>query len=423
MKIALDADGVLSDFVGAMCGYLFQVLGVRVMPPQITNWLWYECDGVDITKAQWDEAFAGYWKENRFAEQRDFDEAIGAVERLRRMGHEMRIFTVRPEGAAAWRPCRGIEIPVTYCDDPADKACAVARWGADVFVDDHVANCEAVASLEDAPWVLLFERPYNADGWTGPRGDWDTLFEWLAHREMENAGNDECGMMSDERGPMDANDPLETFEDYVEADGRKIVVSTHHGHPRFYALLDEIVCEGATDITERVEELLGFDDVGIDPWRVALHEDIRVSLEVLQSAAKYDESQDCRSVSAALLQLAQEALTCRLAFEKTSKRKRLVELLREMRCTHDAKNHDYAGIGDPLRNFRMCEAMGLPAWKGCLVRITDKVSRLQAFAKQGELRVKDESVADTLLDLANYAILCRVLFEECREPVAADRGA
>ena len=186
----------------------------------------------------------------------------------------------------------------------------------------------------------------------------------------------------------------------------------HVGHPRFYELLDEIAREGVIDIIERASDLLGFIDVGVDPWRVALHEDIRVSLAVLQSAAKYDESQDRRCVSAALLQLAQEALTCRLAFERTGKPGRLTELLDEMRRTHDAKNHDYAGVGDPLRNFRMCEAQGLPAWKGCLVRITDKVSRLQSFARQGELRVKDESVADTLLDLAVYALLCRILFEE-----------
>jgi hypothetical protein len=92
---------------------------------------------------------------------------------------------------------------------------------------------------------------------------------------------------------------------------------------------------------------------------------------------------------------------------------RFYELLAEMRRVHDAKNHDYAGSrSDPLANFRLCEAMGLPGWKGVLVRLTDKMSRLTSFAKQGTLEVKDESVCDTFLDLAVYALLGRILFEE-----------
>ena len=43
------------------------------------------------------------------------------------------------------------------------------------------------------------------------------------------------------------------------------------------------------------------------------------------------------------------------------------ELLDKMKEIHSNKNHDYSGEGDPFRNFRMSEEMGIPSWKGCLI--------------------------------------------------------
>jgi hypothetical protein len=90
---------------------------------------------------------------------------------------------------------------------------------------------------------------------------------------------------------------------------------------------------------------------------------------------------------------------------------RFYELLESLAKLHSAKNHDYAG-DDPLSNFRMCEEMGLPAWKGVVVRLTDKWARLLNFTKKEELLVKDESFIDTLRDNAIYSLLCIILFEE-----------
>ena len=70
------------------------------------------------------------------------------------------------------------------------------------------------------------------------------------------------------------------------------------------------------------------------------------------------------------------------------------------------KNHDYAAQTDPFFNLRQCEAFGLcSVEQGILVRITDKLSRLSQFAKQGQLAVKDEAVEDTLVDVINYSVL------------------
>lgn len=42
---------------------------------------------------------------------------------------------------------------------------------------------------------------------------------------------------------------------------------------------------------------------------------------------------------------------------------------------------------------------------GFLTRMSDKFSRLGSFINKGELLVLDESVEDTLVDLANYCAL------------------
>lgn len=72
-----------------------------------------------------------------------------------------------------------------------------------------------------------------------------------------------------------------------------------------------------------------------------------------------------------------------------------------------AKNADYTGTGDdPFANFTRVEAMGIATTEqGFLTRMLDKVSRITSYVQKGELQVKDESVEDTLLDLANYSLL------------------
>jgi len=79
------------------------------------------------------------------------------------------------------------------------------------------------------------------------------------------------------------------------------------------------------------------------------------------------------------------------------------------------KNHDYTGENqDPLFNFRRAENMGIPAWKGAMIRFSDKVSRLETFAKKGELKVEDENFLDTLRDAANYLFLIGELYKESK---------
>jgi hypothetical protein len=95
---------------------------------------------------------------------------------------------------------------------------------------------------------------------------------------------------------------------------------------------------------------------------------------------------------------------------------RFYELLDEMKRIHSMKNADYSKDEDPLSNFRIIESIGIPAWIGIVVRLSDKLSRIMQLTRKAlggrEAAVKDETVKDTLIDLANYSILCTILYEE-----------
>lgn len=79
----------------------------------------------------------------------------------------------------------------------------------------------------------------------------------------------------------------------------------------------------------------------------------------------------------------------------------------QMIATVKAKNADYtADNDDPFANFSTVEDLGLCSTEiGFLVRLNDKFARLRSFVKIGTLKVKDESIEDTLIDMANYCIL------------------
>lgn len=84
-------------------------------------------------------------------------------------------------------------------------------------------------------------------------------------------------------------------------------------------------------------------------------------------------------------------------------------IVSEMVQIHHKKNHDYAG-GDYLSDLIASRRMGLLPWKNALLRMQQKMSRMESFCKQNEFEVKDESVEDTLKDMAVYSILCLILY-------------
>ena len=85
----------------------------------------------------------------------------------------------------------------------------------------------------------------------------------------------------------------------------------------------------------------------------------------------------------------------------------LIDTIRDL---HDAKQADYGTNTDAFANVRGSEDWGVDPWVGAMIRATDKVKRLQTYARTGKLR--NEGVRDSFLDLAVYAIIGHVLFDE-----------
>lgn len=79
---------------------------------------------------------------------------------------------------------------------------------------------------------------------------------------------------------------------------------------------------------------------------------------------------------------------------KAEMHKKLCDKLHEI---YVAKNSDY---GDSFKVVRDKYKNSI------LIRLNDKLNRLEALYSNNQLRqVKDESVKDTLLDLANYCLM------------------
>lgn len=77
---------------------------------------------------------------------------------------------------------------------------------------------------------------------------------------------------------------------------------------------------------------------------------------------------------------------------------------------HARKQADYGKEIDPFANIRASEDFGVPAWKGSLIRMNDKVTRLKTFSEKGVLA--NESVEDSMADIAVYAIIALCLYRE-----------
>ncbi len=101
---------------------------------------------------------------------------------------------------------------------------------------------------------------------------------------------------------------------------------------------------------------------------------------------------------------------------------RFYELLDQIAKLHADKNHDYAAGDDPLSNLKSCTALGLQPFVGAVIRMQDKMCRLQQFVIKKMFTV-DESATDTLMDLAVYALLSIILLEEADAEMKANKEA
>ena len=79
------------------------------------------------------------------------------------------------------------------------------------------------------------------------------------------------------------------------------------------------------------------------------------------------------------------------------------KICKDLNNMYVVKNHDYGdSFGETFERLGIISAV---------TRITDKVNRLQRLSIV-EAQVKDESIKDTLMDLANYSIMTLIELEK-----------
>lgn len=87
--------------------------------------------------------------------------------------------------------------------------------------------------------------------------------------------------------------------------------------------------------------------------------------------------------------------------DKVEQHKKICE---ELNTLYAKKNHDY---GDSFHKSFEEEGLAM-----CRIRLGDKLNRFKQLSKTNEWHVQDESIRDTLIDLANYAIMTVMELDE-----------
>ena len=95
---------------------------------------------------------------------------------------------------------------------------------------------------------------------------------------------------------------------------------------------------------------------------------------------------------------------------------RFLDLLDEIEQLHAEKQQDYGTNADSFANVRASEALGIPGWIGCLIRMNDKMRRLNKAAAQvinGQpVSMAFDGPRDDFRDLMVYSGIGVILFEE-----------
>ena len=91
----------------------------------------------------------------------------------------------------------------------------------------------------------------------------------------------------------------------------------------------------------------------------------------------------------------------------TTRLSKFQEIITKMINTYESKNKDY---GDSFGD--LCDEFGVIT---AIVRLQDKINRLKTIYKNKNIEVKNESVLDTLQDLANYAVMTIIWLQRYKE--------
>lgn len=158
MKIAIDLDDVVLDFVGGLRTVLKNEYAVELTDEQIFQWNLHPILDPIVGRNWWSWLKDRDWLWSTFPA---IDGAIGGIDKLRRQGHYLVCVTSKPEWAehnvwkwlGKWRPSFQ---QVIITKEGETKAHAT---DADVLVDDKLEN--VVEFAKTGRFAILFDSPHN----------------------------------------------------------------------------------------------------------------------------------------------------------------------------------------------------------------------------------------------------------------------
>jgi uncharacterized HAD superfamily protein len=167
LKIGVDVDGVLVDFVAAFKKEAAQVLGREIIGEQ-TSWDFE--DSLEISQSEvskvWDsiDATPDWFYLNAIAKP-GVEHYLPWLTRA----HDVYFITSRKQGAGlpvAYQTqlCLyelGVEFPVVIAN--TDKGETAAALELDAFVDDYIKNIERVCKVSPKTRVYIMDATYNKD--------------------------------------------------------------------------------------------------------------------------------------------------------------------------------------------------------------------------------------------------------------------
>jgi hypothetical protein len=92
---------------------------------------------------------------------------------------------------------------------------------------------------------------------------------------------------------------------------------------------------------------------------------------------------------------------------------RFYRLLEKMGEIYEKKSADYSGE-TPFKDWKEVEDIGIPAWKGTIVRLLTKIGRIKTLTKNDNPKC-DETMNDTLLDIACMSLITIILRDKGRQ--------
>lgn len=153
----------------------------------------------------------------------------------------------------------------------------------------------------------------------------------------------------------------------------------------------------AHNLVERVERLIVITQMLHDDVRKAYSDTAVENLQYFEDMCSQSDQDGCVK---GLVNLA-EAGMCGFLYMTNSNDAN--KLANQMTDLYARKNRDYGNSFD-----KSMDKFGLVV---AAIRIGDKVNRLQSLIEKGGAEVKDESIADTFIDLACYSIMTLMWME------------